>query len=69
MSGDYSEEVTPDPIPNSDVKLLKADGSATARLCESRSLPDFISKKANLKRFAFFYSPSLRQVEMLRDRI
>ena len=30
VSGDDIEEVTPDPIPNSEVKLLGADGTARA---------------------------------------
>ena len=29
MSGDYSKEVTPVPMPNTEVKLLSADGSWT----------------------------------------
>ncbi len=36
MSGDHTEGVTPDPIPNSDVKPLKANGTYTARYWESR---------------------------------
>ena len=42
MAGSYTEGVTPDPIPNSVVKPLRADGSNPARDCESRSLPAFI---------------------------
>ena len=40
MSGDYSSEVTPVPIPNTEVKLTCADGTADL-LWESRSSPDF----------------------------
>ncbi len=29
LSGDYSKEVTPVPMPNTEVKLLSADGSRT----------------------------------------
>ena len=29
MSGDYSKEVTPVPMPNTEVKLLSVDGSRT----------------------------------------
>ena len=39
MSGGDSEEVTPVPIPNTEVKLLSADGSWGKRPCESRTLP------------------------------
>ena len=38
-SGDDGEKVTPVPIPNTEVKLLSADGSWDASPCESRTLP------------------------------
>ena len=38
LAGGYSKEVTPDPIPNSVVKLFRVDGTA-CRLWESRSPP------------------------------
>jgi hypothetical protein len=38
-SGDDSEEDTPVPIPNTEVKLFSADGSWGATPCESRTLP------------------------------
>ena len=37
--GGTSEEVTPVPIPNTEVKLLSADGTARATGWESRTLP------------------------------
>ena len=37
--GGNSEEATPVPIPNTEVKLSRADGTAGATLWESRSLP------------------------------
>ena len=40
FSGDYSEEVPPEPIPNSEVKLLSADGTAALCRWKSRTLPD-----------------------------
>ena len=40
LTGGYSKEVTPDPIPNSEVKLFSVDGTA-CRLWESRSPPVF----------------------------
>ena len=40
FSGGYCEEATPDPIPNSEVKLLCADGTAWRSVWESRSPPD-----------------------------
>ena len=39
--GGYTEEVTPVPIPNTEVKLFRADGTAGASLWESRTLPGF----------------------------
>ena len=40
FSGGNGREATPDPIPNSEVKLSSADGTAWATVWESRSLPD-----------------------------
>ena len=39
--GDNSEEVPPVPIPNTEVKLNSADGTALATVWESRSPPEF----------------------------
>jgi hypothetical protein len=39
--GGYTEEVTPVPIPNTEVKLFRADGTVGATLWESRTLPGF----------------------------
>ena len=39
--GGYAEKVTPVPIPNTEVKLFWADGTAGATLWESRTLPGF----------------------------
>jgi hypothetical protein len=41
-SGDHSEGVTPDPIPNSAVKPFSADGTTRATVWESRSLPELL---------------------------
>src|SRR4029078_142684 len=38
------EEVTPDPIPNSEVKLFGADGTAREAVWESRTPPGFFPK-------------------------
>jgi hypothetical protein len=38
-SGDYGEEVTPVPMPNTEVKLFSADGSWGISPCESRTSP------------------------------
>ena len=37
--GGHSEEVTPVPIPNTEVKLSNADGTAWATVWESKTLP------------------------------
>jgi hypothetical protein len=44
VSGGHGEEETPVPIPNTEVKLLCADGTALETGWESRSPPGFISK-------------------------
>jgi hypothetical protein len=46
VSGGDLEEATPDPIPNSEVKLLGADGTAREAVWESRTLPGFSSKSS-----------------------
>ena len=43
--GGHSEEVPPVPIPNTEVKLFSADGTARATVWESRSSPYFIKQK------------------------
>ena len=40
VSGDYSKEVTPVPIPNTEVKLFSADGTARETEWESRTPPE-----------------------------
>ena len=42
--GGYSGEVTPVPIPNTEVKLFCADGTARATVWESRTPPEFNNK-------------------------
>jgi hypothetical protein len=44
ISGDDFEEATPDPIPNSEVKLFGADGTAREAVWESRTLPGLFLK-------------------------
>ena len=39
--GSHNEEATPVPIPNTEVKLFCADGTAPGAEWESRSLPGF----------------------------
>ena len=39
IPGAFSGRVTPDPIPNSEVKPARADGSDTVGFRESRSVP------------------------------
>ena len=41
LAGDNSEEATPDPIPNSEVKLFSVDGTAWVTVWESRTSPRF----------------------------
>jgi hypothetical protein len=61
FSGGVIDKATPDPISNSEVKLVGADGTAGVALWESRTLPGFFSPRA-LRRiratqgFCFFVS-------------
>ena len=41
LSGDIGEEVTPVPMPNTEVKLFSADGSWGISPCESRTSPGY----------------------------
>ena len=45
VSGGDLEEATPDPIPNSEVKLLGADGTAREAVWESRTPPGLSFKR------------------------
>jgi hypothetical protein len=49
--------VTPDPIPNSEVKPVRADGTAGAALWESRTLPELWKPRLETDG-AFFFKPS-----------
>ncbi len=45
--GDHSEEAPPVPIPNTEVKLFSADGTARVTVWESRSSPILYNKSPN----------------------
>ena len=47
--GGDSEEVTPVPIPNTEVKLFSADGTAWGTAWESRTPPDFFLKPLDFR--------------------
>ena len=53
ICGDNSEEVTPVPIPNTEVKLLSADDTWWETAWESRSLP--LMLKSNLQKQVDFF--------------
>src|SRR4029077_12084109 len=54
--GGHRSRVTPVPIPNTEVKLATADGTAWATAWESRSLPGiFIDQSPLLARAAGFF--------------
>ena len=46
----HTGEVTPVPIPNTDVKLSRADGTAFARVWESRLVSGFFLLDADSRR-------------------
>ena len=52
--GGHRRGVTPVPIPNTEVKLSTADGTAWETAWESRSLPGLFLKPAVERRRAFF---------------
>ena len=54
ICGDYSEEDTPVPIPNTEVKLFSADDTWWETAWEIRTVP-FLKKKFTMVDF-FFYS-------------
>ena len=53
--GGHRRGVTPVPIPNTEVKLSTADGTAWVTVWESRSLPGLFLEGPLRKRGAFFY--------------
>ncbi len=67
LAGDNSEEATPDPIPNSEVKLFSVDGTAWVTMWESRSLPAFFcfcaasasSRRRSRAKHASLLAPSI----------
>ena len=52
--GGHSKEDPPVPIPNTEVKLFSADGTARATVWESRSPPFFYTKAPNTYVFGAF---------------
>ena len=63
--GDHRGEDPPDPIPNSEVKLAIADGTARVTLWESRSSPGIQFRKSPPLAGFFFvlFQPALRSPE------
>ena len=55
VSGGYTGGATPDPIPNSEVKPSRADGTAGETLWESRSSPGNFSDGENRKVLPVFF--------------
>ncbi len=52
--GGYTGGVTPVPIPNTEVKLSRADDTMTERSWESRTLPEYFFKARHLTMMGFF---------------
>src|SRR5205814_553667 len=59
VSGDRTERVTPVPIPNTEVKPLRADGTARATAWETRSLPGVKTPRSRKARRGFSFSALL----------
>jgi hypothetical protein len=60
-SGGDSEEDTPVPIPNTEVKLFSADGSWGVTPCESRTLPG--EEKSSETTALFVFSKEILRLE------
>ena len=58
--GGYSEDVTPVPIPNTEVKLFSADGTAREAWWESRTPPKILYKACHRKMAGFFIAGFIR---------
>jgi hypothetical protein len=58
MFGDDGEEVTPVPIPNTEVKLFSADGSWGFSPCESRTSPS----KQKISRIGWSFFVGLKPI-------
>src|SRR5207247_7638507 len=56
FSGDPTERATPVPIPNTEVKPLRADGTARATVWETRSLPGIKTPRSRKARRGFCFS-------------
>ena len=69
VSGGHGEEETPVPIPNTEVKLFCADGTAWETVWESRTLPKnfYITRNHHLMAPGFFYG--LKPLGGIRGRI
>src|SRR5262245_10718958 len=65
--GGYTGEVTPVPIPNTEVKLSRANGTAGATLWESRTPPGFFRSPQLTMRASTFFGAA-REQDRARDR-
>ena len=59
--GGDSEEETPVPIPNTEVKLFSADGTAREAVWESRTPPNLFNPESDPDS-GFFFAETLRNV-------
>ena len=56
LAGVISGEATPDPIPNSEVKLSSGDGTARETVCESSTMPAFFCRPTySIKLYVGFF--------------
>ena len=59
IPGDLAGGATPVPIPNTEVKSSRADGTAAVRLWESRTLPGSLESPSIERSMGFFYAKRL----------
>src|SRR5690606_27532302 len=64
VSGGYSGRVTPDPIPNSEVKPASADGTARETVWESRTSPDYCCPHLSRGGGFFFVPCAVRRLSV-----
>jgi hypothetical protein len=72
LPGGHRSRVTPVPIPNTEVKPATADGTASAGVWESRSLPGVNARARCARRIGPFFAyaaRSTRRAGMPRERI
>ena len=67
FSGDFVDRVTPVPIPNTEVKPVRADGTAWEAVWESRKLPDIITKSPSMNLDGLFQYSKFAELPKFKE--